>query len=314
MSEIANTLDLVVRNALLQSTLIFLAGLLLARFAVRRPARVHTVLVLAFLAAVIAPVASEAVRRGGWGLLPPAPVQSTASPGKIKAVVKAIDSGSDLARNLPPTTTHTLPGETNADPTMIDGHRPADAEPLGRPLATQQQAASQPVLVPTIVVDAARRPWQHDMVFASIALLWLAASALLAWRLVRGVVAGRRVVRTATPCEAPAVLAALTAACDRLGMNGMRVDVYESSAVRCPMIWCWAARPRCCFPSTRRTSGRPPRGSRFSVTSWRIGNGAITCRPSSRKPYVACCPGKCLPGGPNAGWSTPANKPATTGP
>ncbi len=160
MSELANTLDLVVRNALLQSTAIFLVGLLLARFAVRRPARVHTVLVLAFLAAIVAPLASEAVRRGGWGLLPPEPDSAT-TPGKI--AVRAINTNVEHAAPSGRRRSHTMPGEARP----IRPWSTAIGPPIASPTRTEHRETTtahgrrSQWSSPTIVADAARTPSQH---------------------------------------------------------------------------------------------------------------------------------------------------------
>ncbi len=212
MSEFAPTLDLVVRNALLQSTAIFLVGLLLARFAVRRPARVHTVLVLAFLAAIVAPLASEAVRRGGWGLLPPE-VRQAESQGAI--AVRSHEHEHELAIGQLPGS-HTMSGAANVDPAEVERRSRAMANRTA-PNDSDEKATTPTVVVPTIVTDAARatgeaKPGGHDVP----AVVVRSERALLAWRLVRGVFAGRRVFQTATPCDEPAVLAALAAARDRL--------------------------------------------------------------------------------------------------
>ena len=70
MADFAQVLDALIRDALVQTTAILTVGLLAARY-VRLPARVHAVLLMAFVAAAVTPLASGIVRHGGWGLLAP---------------------------------------------------------------------------------------------------------------------------------------------------------------------------------------------------------------------------------------------------
>ena len=245
MSNLANTFDAVARYALLQSTVIFLIGMLIARFAVRRPARVHTVLALAFLAAIVAPLASEAVRRGGWGVLPPEPMIIAKETTAIALPASKPFHGSmrpDQLRAM------TLPGATEASATMVENRPPAGTthDPASRAPEAQSFSSAIPAepttSAPTGVITIG------GAVFATVALAWSIVSALLIGRLLAGVVAGRRILHSAARCDEPAVHAALAAARDRLGMNPVRVEVFQSSDVRCPMIWCWAARPQLLLP------------------------------------------------------------------
>ncbi|MEX2111619.1 MAG: M56 family metallopeptidase [Pirellulales bacterium] len=131
---------------------------------------------------------------------------------------------------------------------MVDGHWPEHQihEPFTR--ESQTPTAAQPMLVSALVSADSHTTPRRDLLIGLAAAMWLALSVLLVWRLLRGVIAGNRVLHSAAPCDEAAVLAALAAARDRLGMSHVHVDVYQSSAVRCPMIWCWTANPRLLLP------------------------------------------------------------------
>ena len=54
---------------------------------------------------------------------------------------------------------------------------------------------------------------------------------------------------TAEPCfETAAVSRALATARERLGLADLAIDVYRSTVVRCPVIWCWGRRRRLVLP------------------------------------------------------------------
>ena len=64
-------------DALWLSTLLLACGLLAARLWRTHPARGHRVVLLSLLAAIIAPLASQIARNGGWGMLSEPPAVAT---------------------------------------------------------------------------------------------------------------------------------------------------------------------------------------------------------------------------------------------
>ncbi len=246
MSDLVTTFDAVIRDAILQSTTIFLIGLVVARYLVRRPARVHAVLVLAFVAAIVAPMATEAVRRCGWGLLPSdqALVVQQSTEVAIPSATPSDKSGNSQSF---PTTVRAV--ETQADPMAVDRLSEAAADTVTLPLGQSQPrlARAMPALVaPDTTIESNTT---RGAVFALLSAAWLAATLVLVGRLLRGVVGGRGLLATAEPCPEPTVIAALTAARERLNLRNTPVDVYQTDAVRCPMIWCWGGRPRLLLPT-----------------------------------------------------------------
>jgi beta-lactamase regulating signal transducer with metallopeptidase domain len=250
MIDLANTFDAVARNVLLQSTVIFLTGMLIARFFVRRPARIHTVLELAFMAAIVAPLASEAARRSGWGLLPPEPALAAnrVRPIALTAVTPTSAKPADEAPRSDRLSSSILPGATAANPIMVDNHSPASASQRSISRATSAPYTSQTIRVESATADSPRAVGARGLFFVLTAVTWPVVSVFLACRLLSGMIAGRRILRSATACKEPAVAAAVAAASDRLNMNQVRIDVCQSSSVHCPMIWCWGARPRLLLP------------------------------------------------------------------
>jgi beta-lactamase regulating signal transducer with metallopeptidase domain len=74
-----------------------------------------------------------------------------------------------------------------------------------------------------------------------LSTLWLAASIAAVARLRRGAVAGARLLNVSGQCDDARVDAALAEARVRLDLQRVRIGVYVSPAVHCPMIWCWGS-------------------------------------------------------------------------
>ncbi|MGD9720196.1 MAG: M56 family metallopeptidase [Pirellulales bacterium] len=241
MTELSLSLNPLLRDMLWQTTAIFAVALLAARLVVRRPARVHSVLALAFLAAIAAPLTSHMVRRAGWGLLPPG-----------RAIVSTKYSVASRG-HVPPAATAKA---SEQQPITDDPARVQQAPLWERELSRDRtgraaHAATQTALAapqPAAARSALRWPVLGRALGITALGLWLVASGWLLARLLRGVIAGRRLMAAATPCAEPAVAAALAAARQQLALEHLEIDILASSAVRCPMIWCWASRPRLLLP------------------------------------------------------------------
>ena len=240
MVEHADTFVVWVRDAAWQSTLVLFIGLMAARYVVRQPARVHAVLALAFIATVAAPVATQLVRRQGWGLLSPETTTAMAARPAIERAIAPLPEGPNepIAHSR-----HSGPMDWQEAQRGQSSFTP--------PAATSDSAANVPLAVD---IAAAAEPtssiWQTALAVGIdlVVGVWLLTTALAIFRLLAGVRAGLRLVAAASPCTEPTVLAALSAARDRLGLGQLRIDAVESTAVRCPLIWCWGRQPRVLLP------------------------------------------------------------------
>ena len=77
---------------------------------------------------------------------------------------------------------------------------------------------------------------------------WLALAALAILRLAVSVRQGRRLLAEATPIEGGPLAETARRAAARIGLT-TTPQLYESAAVRCPVIWCWGGRPRLILPA-----------------------------------------------------------------
>ena len=256
MLDLANLGNNLLRDVLWQSTTIFLIGMLVARYA-RLPARAHAVLLMTFLGAVITPLASGVVRQCGWGVLQPTATVTT----EVVEKTAAVDPRPEVMV-VPPR----LPDQAIAVANINESPASAGLElaivrhaarqrapaPREMPAATEVSSISTaPAMAtnPTPLPTAPTRAWS----FATSATwtfvaLWFAGSMFAAGRLLRGVRESRRLMASAEPCAEASVEAAITTARERLGLGTLPVDVFQSSAVRCPMIWCWGRRPILLLP------------------------------------------------------------------
>ena len=257
MVDFAYLGDELMRDWLVQSTLIFAVGLLVAR-SIRLPARVHAVLLMAFLGAVATPLASGIVRHRGWGILRPqalANIQVTSAPRENPP----LDTQSQREQKASDTAASNTPAEVGPM-SRVD---PISA-PVVRDTATQDSliqdnsgqvraiGTSSPSDVEAIVARSKTAPEKtRGLLYSAVAvfaILWFVGSVMAIGRLLRGVLGGGRLMAAAEPCRVEAVEVALQLARERLGLEGLSIRVFQSTAVRCPVIWCWGRSPSLVLP------------------------------------------------------------------
>ena len=221
-----------------QSTLFLGLGLAASVALARRPARAHRFLVLAMLAALVNPILTQAVRRGGWGLW---------TPGTENAMNATTSDATSTTP--PPATAASLP--TVAMP-------PFGSNELVSPVWLAGPHGANPA-------DAAARPTQsasevHKLLpiaWRTLVLgVWLTLVVLAGARLVMGLVLGLNVVSQARLLKNEMLEAAVAVSSARLGM-GQMPELRVSPRVRCPAIWCWARRPVIVLPGVVDDSSAP---------------------------------------------------------
>lgn len=206
-------------DALWLSTLLLACGLLAARLWRTHPARGHGVVLLSLLAAVAAPLVSQVVRSGGWGMLSETPVVAT--------TVGSMGSNASLTRvdrKIPPST-------------------PSAREPRTPPLAINHQTAS------------GAAPFDIQQALSRAAFwLWIGLTVLALLRLFHSVVAAALLVRRSHSVADAGLSAALASAAAAMGIR-TAPQLRTSDKVGCPSIWCWGNRPVLLIPSS---TGRAP--------------------------------------------------------
>ncbi len=257
MAEYFNVGAALALDVLLQSTIILGAGLLVAR-SVRLPARQHAVLAIAFACALLTPLASSMVRVGGWGILAPDPVAVAEMPAVAADMPAATEMPAQRSRPAEFAETAAVRG---APPSGQNGERQGLNAPslvtvsIDSPAAATT-ASSRPLAVAKVQASseqAAVGPSENGS-FRTAALtvfvaIWLACSLWAIARLLRSVFSGGRILATAEPCTSDAVEWALQLARERLGLGALKIEVLQSSSVRCPVIWCWGRHPRLVLPT-----------------------------------------------------------------
>jgi beta-lactamase regulating signal transducer with metallopeptidase domain len=102
-------------------------------------------------------------------------------------------------------------------------------------------------LRPTITrSDALKVPWRSILLYA-----WIAASLLLAVRLLATFILGARLLRRAVPLDCNKIEQAIDRAKVKLGIS-RQVKIYVSAKIHSPVIWCWRRTPVLLVPSTIR--------------------------------------------------------------
>jgi len=93
------------------------------------------------------------------------------------------------------------------------------------------------------VSKASKFPWRSALIYA-----WIAASLILAARLLVTFVLGGRLLRRARPLNNDKIEQAIGLAKLKLGIN-KDVKIYGSANIHSPVIWCWKRRPVLLIPS-----------------------------------------------------------------
>ncbi|HVX13532.1 MAG TPA: M56 family metallopeptidase [Pirellulales bacterium] len=206
----------------LQPTLWLLMALAAGLAWPRRPARAHTLALLALTGLLLSPPVTLAAHRFGWGILPP----------PSKAEVPLSGSRAPVTENLPVLDA--------TDPGRLEQFDDAAATPRTPPARANEDRSRGPT-APARAIRALWPGWRYTLVAA-----WCLASAGL---VVRVVVAGwraRYVLRRRTPVEDAALHTCLDEAAARLDLRA--VPMLAAADVGVPVIWCWGRRPLVLVP------------------------------------------------------------------
>jgi protein involved in polysaccharide export with SLBB domain len=210
-------------DALWQTTLIAGMGLIVARLVASRPALRATALLTTATLCIVAPLASLAVRGGGWGML-----TATATTTAAKTPLLETPRASSV-----PTTEEAASAVWGTSENIDHATLP---EP--EPLLETSIAATLPN------ITATREPRRWSSLAASVnwpALLggaWLLASLVVAWRLMRSGWRLRKILKAGIRCEQVDILSAVDRAKDALRIE-REVRVVWSDAVSTPATTGW---------------------------------------------------------------------------
>jgi beta-lactamase regulating signal transducer with metallopeptidase domain/protocatechuate 3,4-dioxygenase beta subunit len=249
--------DVLMRDLLVQSTVIFAVGLLVARYA-RLPARAHAVLLMAFLGAVATPLASGIVRYRGWGILEPqvsVNVQATRSP----QVNLRSDMRAQVEQEASYAAARQAPAEVGSAPRLDPRSSPDVRDAASRAIRTSSPSGVETAVARLEAAPEKPRGGSFSAV-AVFAALWFIGSVIAVGRLLCAMLGSRRLMAAAEPCQVETVESALRLARERLGFESLSIHVFESPALRCPVIWCWGRCPRLVLPCEA--------AERWSTTAW----------------------------------------------
>lgn len=229
------------RDCVWQTTVCLIVGLIASYAWARRPARAHAILLLAMAGCLVTPTLSQCVRQLGWGLLVrPAPVvESTAE--------------SPASRFPAPVPIPGRPGfpssERFAPRGEPSGPAPGGVLPsVSAARSAQPEAAVAPVERIPETKKSRAVPWT-----AVLAWTWIALAGAVAARLFLSLVLGLRLLARSRPLDDPKILHAVDAAIAKLRLRS-GPEIYESDAVRSPVIWCWRRRPALLVPDAAARS------------------------------------------------------------
>ncbi|MFZ2148619.1 MAG: M56 family metallopeptidase [Sedimentisphaerales bacterium] len=201
--------DVSLSSCVWQSTIFLVVGLVGSFILRYRSSRAHQVLFLAMMAAVIVPIMSILVKHYELGMF-------VAEPVVIQSQARDLGRGGNYG----------APGIISAGDIE---HKPGLIEED----------------LPSAVAgsESAKFPWRSVMLY-----VWIAASLILAIRLLITFVLGARLLGRAMPLNCEKIEQALHLAKSKLGID-KNVSLYSSQSVRSPVIWCWMRRPVLLVPS-----------------------------------------------------------------
>ncbi|MCH7556100.1 MAG: redoxin domain-containing protein [Planctomycetes bacterium] len=192
-----------------QSTIFLVVGLVSSFILRHRSSRAHQVLFLAMMAAVIVPVMSILVKHYELGMFVSEPVVIQSQAEDWVTASNYGASGVILAENIE--------------------HKPGLIEKNSPPAITGSESA--------------KFPWHLVVLYG-----WIAASLILAARLLVTFVLGVRLLGRALPLDCQRIKEAAYLAKAKLGID-KDVMVRSSRGVHSPVIWCWRHRPVLLVPS-----------------------------------------------------------------
>jgi polysaccharide export outer membrane protein len=200
-----------IADAVWQSTLVGLLGLVCIHLIARRPATRACVSVCAIVAAVALPFFSAGARLTGWGLLAAPTVVPPADAQVSRQGVIASNEESRIYEAVEiPVYVGVPTGRTVDAAAVLAPQKPIPAEPAAQ--------AVESFTAPTALLA-----------------IWIVLSLVLFARLLASVWQTRRLLRQSVPIADVAVSAAIQAAADRLGIKSPRV--FASSNVKLPTVF-----------------------------------------------------------------------------
>jgi beta-lactamase regulating signal transducer with metallopeptidase domain len=145
-----------------------------------------------------------------------------------------------------------LPETTYAAAEIIAGDSGTGFQPVSTArmaVPPELPAVEQYVPVAAVAAEKTEIPWSGMLSWA-----WIAASLILAARLVVTSVRGIRLLRRASPLRCQEIQAAARVAKAKLGITE-EVSVLGSRNVHSPVIWCWRKRPALLVPAAAAQPG-----------------------------------------------------------
>ncbi|MHC4266627.1 MAG: M56 family metallopeptidase, partial [Planctomycetota bacterium] len=204
-------------NCLWQSTLCIGAGLLVSFIYKGRASRGHRVLFLAMAAAVMVPVISAMVKHYELGIF-----VTEQAPSQIKTEEVPRSNSYYMPEFLPAEEVEYTPGTTTT--------------------AAPPAAISQP--------QSIYIPWRSIVIWG-----WSILSLVLLVRLLVTFILGIRLLGRAESLNCQEIQAAAGIARAKLGIS-KNIEVYKSSKIKSPVIWCWSSEPTLLVPSSAESSGK----------------------------------------------------------
>lgn len=212
-----------------QSTAFLSLGLA-ASLALRRcPARAHSALLIATLAAIGTPLLARAIRVGEWGLLHP-PAASEPGPAPVAGMPPI---------QPPPPTLASVPSPTGSSSHPMPSVPGVGLDGLSIP---------QPHAESTFPISGRPTPPRSFPIRAVLLVSWAIASLLSFSSLLASFALARRLLRASSPVTDSALHRAASEASSRLGLS-VAPDLRVSPSVRCPSVWCWSRRPILLVPA-----------------------------------------------------------------
>ncbi len=201
--------DFSLSSCVWQSTIFLVVGLVSSFILRHRSSRAHQVLFLAMMAAVIVPIMSILVKHYELGLF-------VAEPVVIQSRAEDVGRVGNFG----------APGIISAE--EIE-HKPG--------------AIEKDLLSAMAGSESTKFPWRSVVLYA-----WIAASLILAARLLLTFALGVRLLKRALPLDCQRIKEAAHLARMKLGID-KDVKVRSSRGIRSPVIWCWRRRPILLVPS-----------------------------------------------------------------
>ncbi len=205
-----SSVDSLLWSCVWQSTIFLVVGLVGSFILRHRSSRSHQVLFLAIIAAAIVPMMSTSIKHYELGVFLAKPVAAE-QPAEGWSIAASHSASRIISTE-----------------DIDHGQVPIEQDML--PIIGSSQSA--------------RFPWRSSITYG-----WIAASVILAGRLLITFMLGTRLLRRATPLECERIEQAVRLAKAKIGTK-RDIKVYSNPRVHSPVIWCWRHSPVLLVPST----------------------------------------------------------------